>query len=113
MIWRAYDLKNFENIQSCGRTLPAYPMMMAFFTVITIPLLRFISLTLTLHSNAHGWQQWNYSAYTTDDWRDIWGFPNGPRSRRGHTMVLYNSTQIILFGGRDNEVHLPHVPKTY
>ena len=28
-------------------------------------------------------------------------------------MVLYNSTQIILFGGRDNEVHLPHVPKTY
>ena len=28
-------------------------------------------------------------------------------------MVLFNLTKVILFGGRDNDVHRPHLPKTY
>lgn len=71
------------------------------------------SLTL-----ANAWQQWDYSDFPSDDWRDIWGFGNGPGGRRGHSMVVWNdakssSSKVILFGGRDNEIHRPHLPKTY
>ncbi len=59
------------------------------------------------------WQEWKYNSYATDDWKDIWGFPNGPRGRRGHSLVLWEETKIIMFGGRDNEIHKPDVPKTY
>lgn len=59
------------------------------------------------------WQQWNYSSFTNDDWKDIWGFADGPRGRRGHSIVLWNNSKIVLFGGRGNEIHRPDVPKTY
>ena len=61
----------------------------------------------------HSWQQWNYSSFTTDDWKDLWGPADGPQGRQGHSIVLWNETKIVLFGGRDNEVQKPHVPKTY
>ena len=64
---------------------------------------------------ANAWQEWDYtsSTHTTDDWRDIWGFASGPRGRRGHTLTLYNKTKLILFGGRDNDMQRPHVPRTF
>jgi hypothetical protein len=36
----------------------------------------------------------------------------GPGERYGHTIVLHD-TQIILFGGRAEEVRKEHVPKTF
>ena len=73
----------------------------------------FISASLLNTTNA--WQQWDYTSttHTTDDWRDIWGFESGPRGRRGHTLVLYNETKLILFGGKDNDMQRPHVPRTF
>ena len=66
----------------------------------------------------YSWQQWKYTNYATDDWRDIWGFANGPRGRRGHTLVSWDGddgdgTKVVMFGGRDNEIHTPDVPTTY
>ena len=37
---------------------------------------------------------------------------SGPRNRMGHSMVVWRD-KVILFGGRDNEIHRPHIPKTY
>lgn len=59
------------------------------------------------------WKQWEYISFTTDDWRDVWGYADGPRGRFGHSLVLWNETRLVLFGGRDNDVHRPHIPKTY
>ena len=58
------------------------------------------------------WQHWEYSSFATDDWRDTWGFESGPRGRQGHSMVVWND-KVVLFGGRDNEIHRPHIPKNY
>ena len=77
------------------------------------------TLTLIISSIQHGrvvyaWQEWKYSSFTSNDWREIWGgIDDGPRSRRGHSMVLWDKTKVVMFGGRDNEVHTPDVPKTY
>jgi hypothetical protein len=71
-------------------------------------------LFLALQSQStYSWEQWNYSNFATDEWRDIWGFVDGPGGRRGHSMVLWDETKVVLFGGRDNEIHKPDVPKTY
>ena len=61
------------------------------------------------------WQQWRYAStsHTTDDWRDIWGFAEGPRGRQGHTLVVYEGSKLILFGGRDDDMQRPHVPRTF
>lgn len=59
------------------------------------------------------WQQWSYSSDATNDWKKTWGFAEGPRGRQGHSMVLWDDTKVVLFGGRDNQVHRPHVPKTF
>ena len=56
------------------------------------------------------WQEWAYNSTTSEDWRKLWGYADGPHGRRGHSMVLYG-TQIILFGGRDNEIRRNHVPR--
>lgn len=58
------------------------------------------------------WQEWVYNSTTSDEWRKLWGYNEGPHGRRGHSMVLYG-TQIILFGGRDNEIRRNHVPREY
>ena len=47
-----------------------------------------------------------------EEWTQLWGYSYGPRSRRGHSMVLYG-TRAILFAGRDNEGQRNHVPRTY
>ena len=39
--------------------------------------------------------------------------PTGPSARRGHSLVLYNETKVILFGGRGNDAHRRHVPKRF
>ena len=70
-------------------------------------------LLVSMVNPTHSWQQWNYSSFATDDWKDIFGFAEGPRGREGHSMVVWNETKVVMFGGRDNEVHRPHVPKTY
>jgi hypothetical protein len=42
-------------------------------------------LAFSLIYKSQSWQQWNYSSFTTDDWRDTWGFAEGPRGRQGHS----------------------------
>ena len=62
------------------------------------------------------WQKWDYLeknvSTSFEEWTQLWGYSYGPRSRRGHSMVLYG-TRAILFAGRDNEVQRNHVPRTY
>ena len=86
-----------------------------------------------------GWNRWDYSTEWSDvspeealaiqrEWLSIWGVSpsgvdsSGPRPRRGHSLVLYQSpnafpyfgdTYIVMFGGRDNDENTTHVPKTY
>ncbi|KAL7465153.1 hypothetical protein ACHAXS_005490 [Conticribra weissflogii] len=72
-----------------------------------------VTLTLVHPECIYSWQKWEYSSYSTDDWRELWSLANGPGERRGHTMVLFNESNIILFGGRGNEAHRPHVPTRY
>ena len=62
---------------------------------------------------ACGWQRWNYSSYTTDDWRLTWSLKDGPNARRGHSLVLFHETKLILFGGRGNDAHRLHVPRRF
>mmetsp|Transcript_24240 Transcript_24240/g.48206 ORF Transcript_24240/g.48206 Transcript_24240/m.48206 type:complete len:1055 (-) Transcript_24240:30-3194(-) len=59
-----------------------------------------------------GWRQWEYKSETPDDWKDVWGYEQGPRGRRGHSLSMLGS-RLIMFGGRDNEIQRQHVPKTY
>jgi len=61
----------------------------------------------------HAWQKWNYTNFPTDDWRDIHGYAHGPRGRHGHSMVVFNDTAVVMFGGRSNDRHVPHVARTY
>ncbi|KAK1742930.1 kelch repeat-containing protein [Skeletonema marinoi] len=61
----------------------------------------------------HCWQQWNYSSYSTDEWRLTWSLADGPNARRGHSLVLLNETKLILFGGRGNDAHRVHVPRRF
>lgn len=87
----------------------------------------------------YGWNEWQYSTQWSDlsvqdailkqqQWLAIWGanssndFSEGPRPRRGHSLVLFHSpnafpyfgeTYIIMFGGRDNDKTSVHIPKTY
>ena len=58
------------------------------------------------------WQQWNFTSFPNDEWRELWA-RDRLGDRRGHTMVLYNETKVILFGGRGNDAHLPHVPRRF
>ena len=50
---------------------------------------------------AHAWQNWN-----SDNWNNI----KGPGGRKGHSIVLYNESKIIVFGGRDNDIQRSHRP---
>lgn len=38
---------------------------------------------------------------------------DGPFERRGHTLLLFNKSKVILFGGRGNDAHRKHVPKRF
>ena len=59
------------------------------------------------------WEQWNDSSYSTDEWRLTWLLSDGPNARRGHSLVLFNETKLILFGGRGNDAHRVHVPRRF
>lgn len=59
------------------------------------------------------WQQWNYSSDTTDAWKVLWEIEQGPGPRRGHSLVLFNNSAVILFGGRNKDLYRSHVPRTY
>ena len=59
------------------------------------------------------WQQWDFTSYTNDQWRELWTMAEGPGERRGHSLVLFNDTKVILFGGRGNDPHRPHAPKRF
>lgn len=59
------------------------------------------------------WQQWDFTSQTTDDWKELWTLAEGPGDRRGHSLVLFDQTKLILFGGRGNDAHRPHVPKRF
>lgn len=61
----------------------------------------------------HSWRQATYKSETTESWSRIWGRPSGPSARQGHSLVLYNNSKVLLFGGRDNDIHRPHVPMTF
>jgi hypothetical protein len=59
-----------------------------------------------------GWRQWDYLSNTTEAWSRMWGSDQGPRGRKGHSMVL-DGTRVILFGGRDDETVREHTPRTF
>ena len=70
------------------------------------------ALSLFLATESEAWRQWKYTSETSDAWRLTWGYAEGPRGRRGHSISMYKN-KLIMFGGRDNEVQRQHVPKTY
>ena len=51
------------------------------------------------------WKEYDYFSNPTDKWKQL--------DRRGHSLVLMNESQVILFGGRGNDKHRPHVPQTF
>eukprot|EP00956_Cyclotella_meneghiniana_P039918 scaffold182810_cov23-Cyclotella_meneghiniana.AAC.1 len=59
------------------------------------------------------WQKWNYTSFANDNWKEFWSTATGPNARRGHTMVVFNESKVVLFGGRGNDAHRPHVPSRY
>jgi len=59
------------------------------------------------------WQEWTYSSTSNDEYKQLWTRDGKQLDRRGHTLVLYNESQVILFAGRGNDSHRPHVPKRF
>ena len=76
---------------------------------IIIPLL----LCLLLVQPIKSWQEWHAKSHTLDTWKELWVLGEGPGERRGHSLILFNQSKIILFGGRGNDAHRPHVPKHF
>lgn len=76
---------------------------------IIIPLL----LCLLLVQPIKSWQEWHAKSHTLDTWKKLWVLGEGPALRSGHSLVLFNQSQIVLFGGRGNDAHRPHVPKHF
>lgn len=71
----------------------------------------FCCFLIDIHS-VRSWKEINYTSVTTDEWRDNFKNLQGPHGRSGHTLVLYQKTKLILFGGRDNDAQRHHVPTT-
>lgn len=77
---------------------------------LLLPLLAWLA---TAPSSA--WQEWNYSTVSDAnlrEWQRTWGFPTGPRGRYGHSLHAWGD-KVLLFGGRDNDMQVPHAPRTY
>ncbi|KAL9184595.1 hypothetical protein ACHAXT_012565 [Thalassiosira profunda] len=73
-----------------------------------------VLFSLCLIRGALSWSEWtNATSFTTDDWRELWLLGEGPNERRGHSLVLFNESKVILFGGRGNDAHRPHVPRHF
>jgi len=60
----------------------------------------------------YSWQEWDYTSTPNDEYKQLW-LSSGLGDRRGHTLVLYNESQVVLFAGRGNDSHRPHVPQTF
>jgi len=71
-----------------------------------------LTICLFIHS-VSSWQQIRYTSHTTDEWRDNFKMEHGPHGRSGHTLVLYQTDKLILFGGRGNDVQRRHLPSTF
>lgn len=62
-----------------------------------------------------GWREWKWDgeirniSYSNRDFFET----NGPYARRGHSLVLHNSDQVIVFGGMSNNELKIHQPKTF
>jgi hypothetical protein len=97
-------------------------------TVLFLILILGIAPKLTVK----GWEEHNYRLSLTDEletdspyyWNDtvhrewfrLWRqHPReGPRGRSGHSLLTTkNNSSLILFGGRDNDQHVSHVPSTF
>ena len=63
-------------------------------------------------SSTTAWREWPSSGTATPQWQRHWGNTQGPGGRYGHSMTLYG-TQVVLFGGRNNEITRTHVPRSY
>lgn len=63
--------------------------------------------------SCRAWQRWPYVANATNEWKSLWKLEEGPGRRRGHSMILFAGSRILMFGGRSTEVTRQHVPKTY
>lgn len=59
------------------------------------------------------WQRWSFSSFTDDEWRKLWTLGDGPGERRGHSLVTFNKSKVVLFGGRGNDAHRRQVPKRF
>eukprot|EP00520_Triparma_pacifica_P000336 CAMPEP_0118648420 /NCGR_PEP_ID=MMETSP0785-20121206/9146_1 /TAXON_ID=91992 /ORGANISM="Bolidomonas pacifica, Strain CCMP 1866" /LENGTH=1030 /DNA_ID=CAMNT_0006540611 /DNA_START=234 /DNA_END=3323 /DNA_ORIENTATION=+ len=81
--------------------------------------LRLLVLAMVAVSQVDAWQKWDYKYTASEEWKDTWGYAEGPRGRRGHSISMSPTTDtskgslLIMFGGRDNEIQREHVPKTY
>ena len=71
-----------------------------------------IILFIFLLPTASSWQEWKYTSNSTDEYRQLW-LNEGLGDRRGHSLVLYDKSQVILFAGRGNDAHRPHVPSRF
>jgi hypothetical protein len=71
-----------------------------------------IFLFCSIINSVKSWTEVPYKSITTDEWRENFKNLNGPSGRSGHTLVLYQETKLILFGGRDNDAQRRHVPTT-
>ena len=67
---------------------------------------------LLLPTLCYSWQEWNYTSTPNDEYKQLW-LRDGLGERRGHSLLLLNESQIILFAGRGNDAHRPHVPQTF
>ena len=71
-------------------------------------------LWIVIFGVVSGWEKVGESTVlTSQEWQEIWEFENGHRGRMGHSLVSISNDEIVLFGGKDNPIHRPHVPKTY
>lgn len=113
--------------------------MIQSLLLVVRSLLLFIGLS---NWNVNAWNEWQYSV-TWDDsgdidiinskiasWEFIWGnlsksaLNEFPRPRRGHSLVIVETqldaaedfqgeTYLVMFGGRDNDGKVSHIPKTF
>jgi len=60
----------------------------------------------------YSWQQWDYTSTPNDEYKKLWA-RDGLGERRGHSLLLLNESQVILFAGRGSDSHSPHVPQTF
>ena len=93
---------------------------------------KFWNLLLVLLSHeliiTASWKQWDYTTYWAADstttpqdeenaWSNVWkNASNPPRPRKGASLVIMEiagSSYLVLFGGRDNDRSVKHIPKTF